>query len=195
MKIKHPWNGLYRNLFPVCFISLLLTSGCVYGPKEGSGINIIQAPSVSLNKYKIVAVEVSDDFNTGNPVSANTQLAGFIAAGLHQSGKFDKVYSTAFTVEHDADLRLSVVLTKSEDLVNHFDITYIGGPLSGRHVWDVKYGRALAALVRVIDARDGKTITSADIRSRTIIGGVVVTTDTDTVKILGDAIVRFVTSN
>ena len=201
MRIKRSLKALHRNIVAVFVMSAFLySSGCI-GPNEASRIIVTQPPSVSLSTYRVVAVDVTNGFNSGNPVSANNQLAGFIIGELRRSAKFGKVYSSSFTVENDADLKLSVVLMESKDLTRHplqvaIDRQFGGARIVLKQMDDlVKYGHELVALVTVTDAGDGKTITCAVIRSYSKFSGVILTTDTETVKVLSDAIVQFVTSN
>ena len=85
---------------------LLCTGGCV---AVNTSIEPQQTPSASLNKYKIVAVDISTQ-NPNFDSQKIDQLTGSVLAGLRKSGKFEKVYAANYSVEHNADLKLSVVV-------------------------------------------------------------------------------------
>jgi len=107
MKTGNRSCSLFQLSALILFVcGLLCISGCT---TPGSSIQVKQTPAQSLSGYKIVAVEVTNmdlDFDT-NEVD---RLTGSIVDGLRKSGRFDKVYDSATSDEHDADLKLSIVV-------------------------------------------------------------------------------------
>ena len=104
-----------------------------------------QSPAQSLSRYRIVALEVANkdlDFST-NEVD---QLTGSILDGLRKSGRFDKVYDSATSDEHDADLKLSVL------------VEFVIGP-------NTHSVQSIESSVALRDPGDGKTLATALVNS------------------------------
>lgn len=107
MKVGHRARHLFQSSILIVIIcGLVCAAGCT---TPGSGIEVKQTSVKPLSGYKIVAVEVTNkdlDFGT-NEVD---QLTGSILDDLRRSGRFNKVYDSTTSDEHDADLKLSVVV-------------------------------------------------------------------------------------
>jgi hypothetical protein len=148
---------------------LVCTGGCT---TPGSSIEVKQTPAQSLSRYKIVAVEVTNkdpDFDT-NDVD---QLTGSILDGLRKSARFDKVYASATSDEHDADLKLSVAV--------QFVIAA-----------NMNKVQSIETSVALTDLGDGKTLATALVNSHSewsLFGGRM----TNAIAKLSDQIVDFTT--
>jgi len=97
------WFTQFSILF-LFICGAVWVTGCTV---PGSSIEVKQAPEASLNRYKIVAVDVTTkdaDFNP-NQVDFMTKC---IVEQLRESARFVKVYDINSSTEHDADLKLSV---------------------------------------------------------------------------------------
>jgi hypothetical protein len=177
---------LERFILDGAFLFALLSVAAVFSitgcASSGSGIEVQQSPVMGLNRYKIVAVDVS----TQDPDFESTkieQLTGSILTRLRNSGKFYKVYATSFTIQHDADLRLSVVVQFVVNGERHSAI-YVNKPSS------------VDASVALIEASNGKALASAIVHSHTgsaLVPGISqAPTMSDAIEKLSDQIVTFV---
>ena len=143
-------------------------TGCT---TPGSNIEVKQAPAESLARYKILAVDVitrDPDFSPGYVVL----LSNALVDDLRKSGRFDKVYDSPYTSEHDADLKLSLLVELSV-----FD--------------NVK---SIESSVTLKDTADGKTIATALVNAHSesaFLGGQM----TNAINQLSDRIVDFATQH
>ncbi len=162
------------NLFQfpalVLFIcGLVCTGGCT---TLGSSIEVKQTPAQSLFRYKSVAVEVANrdlDFST-NEVD---QLTSSILDGLRKSGRFDKVYESATSDKHDADLKLFVL------------VEFVMGP-------NTHGVQSIETSVTLTNLGNGKTLATALVNSHSewaLFGGHM----TNAIAKLSDQIVDFTT--
>jgi hypothetical protein len=170
MKTSNRFCNLFQLSAFILFIcGLVCSGGCT---TAGSSIEVKQTPAQSLSRYKIVAVEVNNkdpDFDTNEA----DQLTGSILDGLRKSGRFDKVYTSATSDEHDADLKLSVVV--------QFVIAA-----------NMKKVQSIETSVALTDLGDGKTLAAALISSHSewsLFGGKM----TNAIAKLSDQIVDFTT--
>jgi hypothetical protein len=168
MKTSIPSFNLVPFSVLILFIcGLVCTGGCT---SAGTSMEVKQTPATNLSRYKIVAVEVTTkdlDFDT-NQID---QLTGSILDGLHKSARFDKVYASSSSDEHDADLKLSVV------------VQFVLGP-------NMNKVQSIETSVALTDTGDGKTLASALVNSHTewsLFGGNM----NKAITMLGDQIVDF----
>jgi hypothetical protein len=165
-----------RSFNPFQFSALILfvcglvcTCGCT---TPGSSIEVKQTSAQSLSIYKSVAVEVTNkdlDFST-NEVD---QLTSSILGGLRKSGRFDKVYDSTTPDEHNADLKLSVVV----QFVLAVNMNKV---------------QSIETSVALTDLRDRKTLATALVNSHSewaLFGGHM----TNAIAKLSDKIVDFAT--
>jgi hypothetical protein len=150
----------------LCICGTALIAGCT---APGSSIEVKEAPAGSLNPYKIVAVEATTgdaDFDS-NQVNF---LTISIIDRLRESGRFDKVYDSTSSTEHDANLKLSVLV--------EFVLVY-----------NVK---SIESSVALTDITDGKTLAAALVNAHSesaFLGGKM----TNAIAKLSDQIVDFAT--
>jgi len=141
MKAGIPSFDLFQFAGLLLFIcGLICTGGCSTPP--GGTIEAKQAPIGGLPRHKIVAVEVTTrdaDF-TSNQVEL---LANSIVDGLRKVNQFDRVYDSATANEHDADLKLSVLV----ELVLLYNV------------------KSIESSVKLTDLGDGKTLAAANVNS------------------------------
>jgi hypothetical protein len=148
---------------------LIVASGCT---SASTSIEAKQTQSISLSRYKIIAVEVTTkdlDFDS----KKIDQLTGSIIDGLRKSAKFDNVYAISPSGEHDADLKLSVVI--------QFTVRA-----------NINRTQNVETTVTLTDTSDGKTIADATVNSSTGWNFFGVNMSKAIVR-LGDQIVDFVT--
>jgi hypothetical protein len=127
-----------------CLALLALVGGCA---SAGTNVEVKQPPAFNLSKYKIIAVEVTTkdpDFDT----KEINQLTGAVLDGLKASGKFDKVYGSSSPDEHDATLKLSVV------------VQFVVGP-------NMDKVQSIETSVTLMDIATGNTLARANANSHT----------------------------
>jgi len=169
------------------FEMLLFLSGllCAGGCRTaGSSIEVQQTPVTSLDKYRILAVDVTTkDPDFGRKEIA--ELTGFIVAKFSGLGKFEKAYATSAKAEHDADLKLSVVVQ-----------LFVNGEQDNAVF--VNQPGSIDASVTLTDASNGNTLASAIVHSHTgsaaVAGISHAPTTLDTIELLSGQIVGFVTT-
>ncbi len=180
--VKAPTRFGWLVQFLLLFVSVALflcTGGCT---TAGTKIETPQATPLDLNGHKIVAVEVTSqdpDFGATN----SDDFAASIVAKLNGFGTFDRVYTMSAN-EHDADLKLSVVVTF---FVN------VGMPTGG-------FGGnpgSIDASVTLTDIASGKKLADAVFHSHTkakaFPGFTHVPTPFDTIEVVSRQIADFVT--
>jgi len=148
---------------------LIGASGCT---SASTSIEAKQTQSISRSRYKIIAVEVTTkdlDFDS----KKIDQLTGSIVDGLRKSAKFDNVYVISSSGEHDADLKLSVVIQFT-----------VGA--------NINRTQNVETSVTLTDTGDGKTIADATVNSSPGWNFFGVNMSKAIVR-LGDQIVDFVT--
>jgi hypothetical protein len=162
-------NLFQLSVFVLFICGLVCAGGCT---TPGSSIEVKQTPAHTLSRYKTLAVEITNkdpDFGT-NEVD---QLTGSILGGLRKSGRFDKVYDGTTPDEHNAGLKLSVVV----QLVLAANMNKV---------------QSIEASVALTDLRDGKTLATALVNAHSewaLFGGHM----TNAIAKLNDQIVDFAT--
>ena len=167
----HSFNLFQFTGLLLFMCGLICAGGCT---TAGSSIEVKQAPAGSLSGHKIVAVEVSTRDLDFSPKQVDL-LTDSIVDGLRKSARFDNVYDSATSDEHDADLKLSVV------------VQFVVGP-NTHHV------QSIESSVALMDPGDGKTLASALVNSHTewaLFGGKM----TNAITRLSDQIVDFTTKH
>jgi len=148
---------------------LACTDGCT---SARTSIEVKQTPAISPSKYKVIAVEVTTkdlDFDS----TETDQLTGSIVDGLRKSAKFENVYAISSSSEHDADLKLSVVIQFT-----------VGA--------NINRTQNVETSVTLTDTGDGKTVADATVNASTGWNFFGVNMSKAIIK-LGDQIVEFVT--
>ena len=114
-------------------------TGCT---APGGNIEVKQAPAESLARYKIIAVDVTNRDGDFSPEDVGF-LSNALVDDLRKSGRFEKVYDSTSSKEHDADLKLSVLIK--------FVLLY-----------NVKH---IESSVTLTDAASGKILAAADVNA------------------------------
>ena len=149
---------------------LVYAGGCTTPP--GSNIDVKQSLIGGLSSHKIVAVDVTTKDLDFTPEQVR-QLTGAIVDGLRKSARFDKIYDSATTNEHDADLKLSV------------RVEFVMGPNRYRV-------QSIESSLTLIDPSDDKTLAMVLVNSHSewrLFGGHM----TNAIAQLSDQIVNFTT--
>lgn len=133
----------HLSQFSILFLficGIVCLTGCT---TPGSSIEVKQAPAESLVRHKVVAVDVANRDGDFGPDDVSF-LSKSLVNDLRKSGRFDKVYdATTSSTEHDADLRLSVLV--------EFVLLY-----------NVK---SIESSVTLTDTTSGKTLATAAVNS------------------------------
>lgn len=125
----------------ICWLAC--AGGCTTPP--GSSIEVKQALVGGLSGHKIVAVDVTTRDADFSPKQVG-QLTSAIVDGLRKSDRFDEVYDSATAKEHDADLKLSVL------------VVFVMGP-------NLHGVQSIESTVALTDPADGKTLASASVNA------------------------------
>jgi len=171
MKTGAHFSHLTRFSVLLLYIcGLVCAGGCTAPP--GSSIEVKQAPVGGVSKHKIVSVEVTTRDTDFSPKQVDL-LTDSIADGLRKSARFDKIYVGTTSNEHEADLKLSVV------------VQFVIGPNTHKV-------QSIESSVVLTDPSDGKTLASANVNAHSgwaLFGGHM----TNAIAQLSDQIVDFAT--
>lgn len=161
---------LFRFAALILFVcGLVCAGGCT---TAGSSIEVKQAPAGSLSGHKIIVVEVTTRDLDFSPEQVG-QLTSSIVDSLRKSGRYDKVYASPTSDEHDADLKLSVL------------VEFVIGP-------NMHSVQSIESSVALTDPGDGKTLGTALVNAHSewaLFGGKM----TNAIAKLSDQIVDFTT--
>ncbi len=168
-------SSVLRLLF---FVLLCVLAGCA-----SSGTTQLSQPlTTNLSVYKSIVVAVKSD--VANTDALVVQIESAVISALRKQGKYSKVFSSATSNVAEAELRVTVDITRIRD-VNPYD----------RVMWGALAGQGkIYADVELTESQSGRVLSKGSIVGKTSGGSVFAGTTPQAAERVADEVVKFISS-